>query len=159
MLCRWRVGWKACRVIPMKYPKIYIRICRVVLVVMLVHVLGAVLINWAYNIITDIRVSDPLGQFAHIFFYVPVWIGLEIYRQVLRFLSSKKWQIRLGSVIVIAVILMMNVILVCVNLRYLELLGFFPFLGALLTSLFFDCAYYIPSILGAYLISWFLKFV
>ena len=141
----------------MKYPKWFTRLCAVVLVVMLVHVLGAVVINWVYNITTNNFVSNPLGQFAHIFFYVPVWIGLEIFRQVLRFLSSKKWQIRLGSVIVIAVILLMNVILVSSNLWCLEFLGFFPFLGGLLTSLFFECAYYIPSILGAYLISWLLK--
>ena len=143
----------------MNYPKLYVRICQAVFVIMIVHVFGAVFINGLYNIMTNNLISNPLGQFAHIFFYVPVWIGLEIYRQGLRFLSSGQWQIRLGSVIVIAVILLMNVILVAVNLRVFDLLGFYPFLGSLLTSLFFDCIYYVPCILGAYLVAWFLKFI
>lgn len=124
---------------------------------MIVHVFGAVLINWLYNVVTNHLVSNPLGQVAHIFFYIPIWMCLEICRQGLTFFSSNRWQIRTGSVIVIAVIILMNILLVNSNLRVLDELGLFPFLGALLTSLFFDCFYYIPGILGAYLISWFLK--
>lgn len=141
----------------MNYPKSFIRVCQVVLIVMLVHVLGAVLINWLYNLSTNILVSHPWSQLFHVLFYVPVWIGLALFQQGWRFRYAQDWRARVGSVLVSTVIVGMTALVIWMNLPFLPF-GFLAFLGAILTSLFYECIFYIPSILLAYLISWLLKY-
>lgn len=134
----------------------FIKLCRFIFVLMLIHVIGAVIINWMYNIITEHYVSHPFSQLAHIFLYLPVWIGIELYRQYLDFINADKLVTRITCMIISCVLVIVNIALICMNLWALEY-GFMPFLGSLLTSLFSRCWFYLPSILMTYLISWILR--